>query len=222
YFIFKSSSTIEITVGILMTLLFFIAYRLSFVAKNWTVYIWIGLEMIISIFMTVHFGYVYFSLFLAFFIGGIQHKIGFFIVYGIHLLTTIASINIGFFTEMELFFTQLPFIIISVIGVILLPINRYNRNNREKLEKLLEDANTKLLIIEERQRIARDLAWKVMYTAPDSAKQDIDVNHQTARTALKEVLEMVSNMRAVILEDEIIRDNNLLLAAQDEFSMSGT
>src|SRR5699024_9903052 len=239
YFIYKSSSTIEITVGILMTLLFFIAYRLSFVAKNWTVYIWIGLEMIISIFMTVHFGYVYFSLFLAFFIGGIQHKIGFFIVYGIHLLTTISSINIGFFTEMELFFTQLPFIIISVIGVILLPISRYNRNNREKLEKLLEDANTKLLIIEERQRIARDLhdtlgqklsliglksdlAGKLMYTAPDSAKQDIDDIHQTARTALKEVREMVSNMRAVKLEDELIRVKNMLQAAQVEFSMSGT
>src|SRR5699024_8887862 len=142
-------------------------------------------------------------------------------VYGIHLLTTIASINIGFFTEMELFFTQLPFTIISVIGVILLPINRYNRNNREKLEQLLEDAKSTMRIIEEDQRIVldlhdtlvqivclsglkSDLAGKLNYRAPGYGKRDIDDIHRTVRREVKEVRGMVSNMRAVKLEDELI------------------
>lgn len=229
----------EIMIGILMILLFFTAYRLSFVSSNWLVYVWIGIEMVISIFMTVYFGYVYFALFLAFFIGSLQHKVGFFTVYGIHLLTTIVAITFGFFVQTELFFSQLPFVIISVIGVILLPINRYNRNKREKLEQLLAHANTKLLIIEERQRIARDLhdtlgqklsliglksdlAKKLIKTNPHSATLEIDDIHQTARTALKEVREMVSNMRAVKLEDELMRIKNMLQAAQVKFSISGT
>ncbi|HEX6594738.1 MAG TPA: histidine kinase, partial [Bacillota bacterium] len=197
YFIFKPSTMSEIMIGILMILLFFTAYRLSFVSSNWLVYVWIGIEMVISIFMTVYFGYVYFALFLAFFIGSLQHKVGFFTVYGIHLLTTIVAITFGFFVQTELFFSQLPFVIISVIGVILLPINRYNRNKREKLEQLLAHANTKLLIIEERQRIARDLhdtlgqklsliglksdlAKKLIKTNPHSATLEIDDIHQTA------------------------------------------
>ncbi|WP_439646612.1 histidine kinase [Piscibacillus salipiscarius] len=54
----------------------------------------------------------------------------------------------------------MPFIVIAILGVILLPINTYNRLKRQKLEAQLVDANEKisqLLVYEERQRIARDL-----------------------------------------------------------------
>ncbi len=241
YFIFRSSSIIEILFGIIMILLFFVAYRLSFISKSWLVYIWVSAEMAISIFMTLYFGYFYFSLFLALFIGNIQNKIGFFLLYGLHLLTTIVAINIGFFTKTELFYSQLPFIIISVIGVILLPFNMYNRTNREKLENQLEHANQKiseLVIIEERQRIARDLhdtlgqklsliglksdlAGKLLYVNPDSARNEIYDIQQTARTALKEVREMVSDMRGAKLKDEIVRIRQILDAAQMDFILEG-
>ena len=59
-----------------------------------------------------------------------------------------------------LFITQLPFVIINVIGVILLPFTTYNRNRSDKLQGQLEDANkriSELVKLEERQRIARDL-----------------------------------------------------------------
>ncbi|WP_132745834.1 sensor histidine kinase [Scopulibacillus darangshiensis] len=241
YFIIRSASFIEITFGIIMIILFFIAYRLSFISTSGFVYLWVSAEMAISIFMTLHFGYFYFSLFLAIFIGNIQNKIGFFTLYSIHLLTTIAAINIGFFIKNDLFFSQLPFIIIGLIGVILLPFNMYNRNKREVLENQLEDANKKiseLVVIEERQRIARDLhdtlgqklsliglksdlAGRLIDVNPISAKNEINDINQTARTALKEVREMVSDMKGAKLKDEVIRIKQILKAAEIDFTIEG-
>ncbi|WP_100371693.1 sensor histidine kinase [Bacillus sp. FJAT-45037] len=241
YFIFRLSSAFEIIFGIIMILLFFVSYRLSFITKGKLIYLWVSIEMAISIGMTLFYGYVYFALFLAFFIGNIQSKAGFFTLYVVHLVTTIIAVSVSFFTQSELFYTQFPFIIICVIGVILLPVNMYNRNKRETLEGQLEDANeriSKFIVIEERQRIARDLhdtlgqklsliglksdlARKLIERDPDAAKTEmLDIN-QTARTALKEVREMVSDMRGVKLEDEIIHVQQILRAAQIEFMFEG-
>src|SRR5690625_1397627 len=241
YFIFRSFSKFDLFIGVLMILLFFMAYRLSFISNNWLVYIWVSLAMAISIFMTLFFGYIYFALFLSFFIGNISSKNGFITLSIVHLVSTIVTISIGFFTNSNLFFTQFPFIIICLIVVILLPFNIYNRNNLEKLEVLLDDANEKiseLLIMEERQRIARDLhdtlgqklsliglksdlAGKLIDRKPETAKSEINDIHQTARTALKEVREMVSEMKGVKISEEIIRIRQILRAADINLHLEG-
>lgn len=239
YFIIRSSTVPEIILGVIFILLFFVAYRLTFLASGWLVYFWVGTAITISIIMTLFYGYVYFSLFLAFFIGNVKHKTGFYILYGIHLLTAVATINILFFTENELFLSQFPFIVISVIGIILLPFNTFNRNKREKLESQLKDANQKIsqmVVMEERQRIARDLhdtlgqklslvglksdlAGKLIDANPEAAKREINDISQTSRTALKEVREMVSDMRGTKLKDELIRIEQVLKAAEVEFTI---
>lgn len=241
YFFFKSSSKIDVAIGFLMVLLFFTAYRLSFISKSWFVYIWVSVGMAISIFMTLFFGYIYFALFLAFFIGNIKSKAGFITLYVVHLVTTIITFNIDIFFNMDNFLSQLPFIVICLLGVILLPFTIYNRNKHEELEALLEDANEKisnLLVMEERQRIARDLhdtlgqklsliglksdlAGKLIDSQPIKAKSELQDIHQTARTALREVREMVSNMRNVRLKDELIRIKQLLHAARIDFEIIG-
>src|SRR5699024_6939573 len=214
---------------------------LSFLSEGWTVYLSVGIEMVISLVMTVLLGYVYSALFLAFYIGNIQHKIGFITLYVVHLVTTIAAVTIGFFTQNEIFLSQLPFIVFSVIGVILLPLTIYFRNKREALENQLEAANQRLSqldVLEERQRIARDLhdtlaqnlsmiglkselAGKLVDVKPDTAKNEINDIHQTARTALNEVREMVSNMKGAKLEDEITRVREMLKTARIDFHMEG-
>ncbi|MYL34477.1 sensor histidine kinase [Pontibacillus yanchengensis] len=241
FFIFRSSSVTEILVGIGMTLMFFLSYRLSFISNSGLVYLWVSIEMAISLIMTMLFGYIYFSLFLAFFIGNIHHKGGFLSLYIVHLTTTIAAITIVLFTQNESLFPQLPFIIISIIGVILLPFTIRYRNKQHKLEGQLQDANeriSQLMVLEERERIARDLhdtlghklsliglksdlAGKLVSVKPDTAINEIHDIRQTARTALKEVREMVSNMRGAKLEDEITRVQQIIEAAEMEFQFEG-
>jgi two-component system sensor histidine kinase DesK len=224
-----------------MILVFFACYVLSFISKGWLVYFWTSVQILISITMTLLFGYVYFALFLAFFIGNIQNRIGFFTLYTIHLLTTIAAINFGFVTQNPIFLTQLPFVLISLIGVILLPVNTYNRNKRDKLQGQLEDANkriSELVKLEERQRIARDLhdtlgqklsliglksdlAGKLISKNPTKAQAEINDIRRTARTALKEVRVLVTEMRGARLEDEIFRVTQILKAAEIDLNLEG-
>lgn len=241
FFIFKSFSPLESFIGLLLVAAFFLSYRQSFMSKGWRMYVWIAIQIVVSITLIILFGYLYFSLFLAFFIGNIRNKAGFITMYVVHLVTTIISVCIGFFTQNDLFVTQFPFLIIGVIGVILLPFNSHNRIKQEKLEGQLEDANkriSQLLVIQERQRIARDLhdtlgqklsliglksdlAYKVIENDPARAKTELQDINYTARIALKEVRELVSNIRNGKLEDEILRVQQILKAAEIDLRVKG-
>ncbi|GAA0133175.1 two-component sensor histidine kinase DesK [Paenibacillus sp. YSY-4.3] len=241
YFIFRSSAPYQIVLGSLLIVAFFACYVLSFVSRGWKVYFWTSLQIAISITMTLLFGYVYFSLFLAFFIGNIKNKVGFITLYTIHLVTSVVTINWGFLTKTSWFITQLPFVLVSLIGVILLPVTTYNRNKSDRLQGQLEDANkriSELVKLEERQRIARDLhdtlgqklsliglksdlAGRLMDEDPPRARAEIDDVRQTARVALKEVRELVTQMRGTSLQDEMFRIRQMLKAAQIEFTLEG-
>ncbi|BAQ09251.1 two-component sensor histidine kinase [Bacillus sp. OxB-1] len=241
FFIFRSSSSIEIAVGISLLFLFFLSYMFSFKSKSGLVYMWLSFEMVINVVMTLLFGYIYLSLFTAFFIGNIRNPVGFFIIYGLHIAFTILAIVAGFFLEINLFLPYVHFILITVIGVVLLPFNLYNRNKREKLEDQLEDAKEKiseLIILEERHRIARDLhdtlgqklsmiglksdlAARLLTRDLEAAGKELHEIRQTASTALKEVRELVADMRTVKLEDELIRIRQILKAAEMDCTIEG-
>ncbi|ARD48199.1 histidine kinase [Sporosarcina sp. P33] len=202
---------------------------------------WISFEIVISVVMTLMFGYVYLSLFIAFFIGNIRNPVGFFIIYGLHIAILIGAIVAGFFVEIDLFLPQIHFIIISVIGVVLLPFNLYNRQKRDLLQDQLEVARqriSELTIIQERERIARDLhdtlgqklsmiglksdlATRLMDRDMESAKAEIQDIRQISSTALKEVRVLVSGMRRVKLKDELVRVQELLNAAEIEYELKG-
>lgn len=241
YFIFVSTSPMEIILGIVLIVLFFIAYLLSFLSNGPLLYVCVSVMMLISIGMSIFYGYVYFSLFIAFYIGNVQHKGGFISLYVIHLVTSTLAASLSFFTQKDLFFSQLPFIMITILGVILLPISTYNRIKRIKLEEQLSDANkriSQLMVYEERQRIARDLhdtlgqklsliglksdlAGKLLDRDLSQAKKEIADIHHTARLALKEVREMLSNMRGKKLNEELEYVQQLLQAANIEVMIRG-
>src|SRR5690625_1872960 len=103
FFIFRSSSFIEIVIGIVLLLLFFLSYIFSYQAKSGLVYMWLSFEMIINVIMTLLFGFIYFALFTAFFIGNIRNTTGFFIMYGVHIVTTLSVIIAGFFINTDFF-----------------------------------------------------------------------------------------------------------------------
>ncbi|MEO4055488.1 sensor histidine kinase [Solibacillus sp. CAU 1738] len=237
FFIVRVFSFWYIILGIFMIFLYFLCHRFSFKSKNGLVYMWISFQMVLNVAMTLLFGYVYLSLFTAFFIGNIRQSVGFFIMYGLHIGFTVISIVAGYFIFLEMFLSQTPFIIIAVIGVVLLPFTLYSRNKRENLEGELETAReriSELIIHEERQRIARDLhdtlgqklsmiglksdlAVRLVKKNPELAINEIKDIRQTASIALKEVRELVADMRAVKIEEELYRVEQILKAAEIEF-----
>ncbi len=240
YFIFQeSSTTAKIVIGILLTVLFFVIYRIAFILHNsWSIYLWTTLLIGISITSTSLFSYVYFAFFIAHLIGNIQRRIPFFILYFLHLISTSISINFSFVLNDGLFIKQLPFVIIIWISVIVLPLSIHNKKEKEQLEERLEDANkriSELGKIEERQRIARDLhdilgqklsliglksdlARKLISKDPKQAEEELNDVQQTARTALNEVRKLVSSMRGIRVKDEIILISKILDTAQIQFS----
>lgn len=241
FFIFRSSSPVEILIGILLLLLYFLSYRFSFRSRSGLVYMWVSFEIVINVAMTLLFGYVYLSIFTAFFIGNIRRPVGFYIIYGLHIAFTVGAIVAGFFIEIELFLPHLHFIIVTVLGTVLLPFNLFYRNKRINLEDQLEDANEKiseLLVLEERERISRDLhdvlgqklsligvksdlASRLISRDPDAALRELQDVRQTASAALREVRELVADMRTVKLENEVWRTKQMLKAAEIDLTIEG-
>jgi len=241
YFIFRSPSTYQIAIGIVLTVGFFISYVLSFISRGRLVYLWTVLQIAISAVMAYVFSYIYFFLFPAYFIGRIQGKASFISLYTILVITAYAAVNYEFLTRDAVLITQLPFVFICLIAVTLLPVNTHNRNKEVKLQGQLEDANKRiaeLVKLDERQRIARDLhdtlgqqlsliglksdlASRLLRTNPDKALAELNDIHQTARVALQEVRELVTEMRGMKLEDEIITIEKMLQAAGIEFRLEG-
>ncbi|GGI13093.1 sensor histidine kinase [Gottfriedia solisilvae] len=238
YFIFLSSpSTIEIVFGVILTVSFFVLYRIAYISKGWSIYLWSSILISISIIMTIQFSYVYFAFFNAYLIGNKKNRVTFLTLYIIHLVITTISINLTIIFQEDFMIKQLPFVVITWISVILLPFSIHSRNERGQLEEKLVDANKRisdLVKLEERQRIARDLhdtlgqrlsliglksdlARKLITKDPEQAQNEIRDVQQTARTALNEVRKIVSQMRGIRIKDEIIRVKQILLAAQIEF-----
>jgi two-component system, NarL family, sensor histidine kinase DesK len=237
YFIFQSSSQIEVIIGITLTIMFFLLFRFAFISKKWPVYVWTSFLIVISITMTIVFQYVYFAFYIAYYIGNIKNRAGFLTLYIVHLTLTTISININFIFQAEEYVKQLPFVVIIWISVILLPFNIYNKKKQDRLEQQLAVANDRIADLvkqEERQRIARDLhdvlgqklsliglksdlARKLIYKDPEQVKTELKDVQQTARTALNEVRKLVSQMRGIRLKDELVHVNQILKAAEINF-----
>lgn len=233
FFIFRTMSAREIGIGIILFALFLVAYKFSFTQNTGVRYTCLTFEILISFTLTVAFGYIYFFLFLALFIGEIRRRTPFFLFYSFNIAASVAALVLVIFTEPEIFRTQYSFLIMSVIGVILIPFHKYSRHRQEVLEEKLEDANRligELLVHEERQRIARDLhdtlgqklsligmksdlASRLAGRDADRAEKEMLDVRQTARTALKEVRDLVSGMRGTTLQIELARATQILDAA---------
>lgn len=241
FFLFRDATSLEIGLGIVFVGLYYLFNRKAAMAKTGLIYMWISFEMVINIIMTIMFGYVYLSVFTAFSIGTIKKPVGFYIMYGLHIGFTVISTGVGIFLKLDLFLNQLPFIILTIVGVVLLPFTLYTKTKREKLEGQLETAKDRiaeLIVFEERQRIARDLhdtlgqklsmiglksdlAMRLIDRDTDKAKIELKEIRQTASIALKEVRELVANMRTTRFEDEMLRVSQILDAAEMEFVFDG-
>jgi two-component system sensor histidine kinase DesK len=141
-----------------------------------------------------------------------------------------------FFSPGELIYF-IPFLIIMLIS----PFGIRSMNRRMELEKQLDQANQKieeLVKREERVRIARDLHDTLGHTLslltlksqliqrltavdPERARLEAKEMEVTSRAALKQVRELVTDMRAATIAEELLQTQQILRAAGITYRYDG-
>lgn len=227
--------------GYALIFLFLISYRQLFCYPPVKVYVsWLTIQLAIIVVLSLWYGP--YNLFLGFFpanfIGWFEQKALF-----KRALLTFSSVLLG--TLLLLFIqgayietlTFLPFIAVMLVS----PFGIRSMNKRMELEKKLDQANEKIKELvkrEERVRIARDLhdtlghtlslitlqsqlVQRLVKKQPDRAIEEASEMEATSRSALRQVRELVGEMRAMTIAEELIHMEKILKAAGIGFLQKG-
>lgn len=137
--------------------------------------------------------------------------------------------------------TEILVLIVFMVIMLMAPAAANSMYKRMELEKELDQANEKikqLVMREERMRIARDLhdtlghtlslitlksqlVEKLVTKNPERARLEAKEIESTSRTALKQVRELVSDMRSITLAEEMVQVEAILDSAGIAFHYEG-
>ncbi|WP_318617211.1 sensor histidine kinase [Sporosarcina sp. YIM B06819] len=230
---------LKAVIGYVFLLLFLMSYRQLYSVISWRIFsYWLILQ--IGIVMVFSVAYNPYNLFMGFFsanfIGWYGNKKHFnraLLFFASAIILTIIVLALQD-TLYNLFYF-LPFAIV-MIGA---PFGIRSMNERMALEQRLDQANEQikdLIKREERVRIARDLHDTLGHTLslitlqsqlvqriaekhPDRVKTEAKEIERTARAALQQVRELVSDMRAITIAEELADMEQILKAAGIQFHM---
>jgi two-component system, NarL family, sensor histidine kinase DesK len=231
--------------GYCLLVVFLVSYRqLYFANTNRKFSVWLTVQLTIVFIFCVFYNlnYVFLGFFPANFIGWYTDKKLF--KYGLIGLLFVELFPIAFFilrnqyrfSVQELLYF-VPFLIIMFIS----PFGIRSMNKRMDLEKKLDEANQQIKELvkrEERVRIARDLHDTLGHTLslltlksqlvqrltavdPERARLEAKEMEITSRAALKQVRELVTDMRAITLVEELIEIQQILKAADIAYHFKG-
>ncbi|QCJ44181.1 sensor histidine kinase [Bacillus sp. S3] len=244
-FYLTKESGVKQLIGYGMLLLFLVTYReLYFLIGKRTFSYWLAVQLAIVFLFSLFYNlnYMFLGFFPANFIGWYMSKTGFrrgligLVIVEILPFIVHISRTKTFLTPSELIYF-VPFLIIMLIS----PFGIRSLNRRIELEKELDRANQKieeLVKREERVRIARDLHDTLGHTLslltlksqlvqrltavdPERAKLEAKEMEVTSRAALKEVRELVTDMRAATITEELLQVQQILRAAGITYQYDG-
>ncbi|KZS46373.1 two-component sensor histidine kinase [Paenibacillus glucanolyticus] len=228
-------------IGFPLLALFLVTYRqLYFLEGKKQFMYWLVLQMSIIFILSVwyHPTYMYMGFFTANFIGWYadhrkftQAMILFFIVEAIPL-----ALHVRTMAPMD-FMIMLPFFLIMLIS----PTGFRSLSRRQRLEQELAQANEQIRNLikgEERMRIARDLhdtlghtlslitlksqlVEKLVVKDPGKAQLEAREIQNTSRAALRQVRELVSDMRTATLPEELQEARIILESADIQLICTG-
>ncbi|PMC34311.1 sensor histidine kinase [Bacillus sp. UMB0899] len=227
--------------GIGLLLLFLVTYRQlynSFDKKSYTY--WLVIQVVIIIFLAIFYNLynIFLGFFAAHFIGWYKDKKTFYRALGLFAFAIIFPLIVQWKTlELANVFYYGVFIVIMFIS----PFGIRSMSSRMELEKKLDEANEQIKELvkrDERMRIARDLhdnlghtlslitlksqlVHKLISKDTEKAKLETKEIERTSRSALKQVRELVSDMRAITVAEELIETEILLQAAGVSFQFTG-
>lgn len=218
-------------IGFLLLMIFVVVYRQTYATKKspelW-VLIQIGIIFICASFYNI--GYLYMNFYPASFLGYIRTKARYFQLYAVFVVAVITPFLFqqGAWMNQDTFF-MIPFFVLMMV----FPFGMRMQVKRRELQNELNKANEQiheLVKREERQRIARDLhdtlghtlslitlksqlIERVVTSDPDRAKQEAKEIQNTSRAALKQVRELIADMRNSSIQEEIVQVKGILQAA---------
>jgi two-component system sensor histidine kinase DesK len=229
-------------VGFILIAVFIWSYRkLYFVDSNsWSFSIWLGIQMAIILVFTFLYnpGCLFLGFYPANFIAYFKDKKKFrrWLI-GLFFLLTLPVIYFEISYKVEGIWYFIPFLIVMLAT----PFGMRSMNARQELEKKLDQANEQIKEFvkrEERIRIARDLhdtlghtlslitlksqlVSKLALMDPNRAQAEAKEIEKTSRAALKQVRGLVSNMKAVMVSEELTQLKQIFQAAGIDYEITG-
>ncbi|MFF1991607.1 sensor histidine kinase [Bacillus mycoides] len=227
----------KLAIGIGMLMVFIVTYRqLYFVQK--TFILWACIQMSLTFLFAVFYNpfMIFFGFFTASAMGFAPSKKVFRLLWGLLIVMLGAFIFVNF---NQLTTTSLVNIVPMFILMLLTPFGMRNFNQKKMLKNQLNEANEQIKDLvkrEERQRIARDLhdtlghtlslitlksqlVEKLIVKNPERASIEAKEITQTSRTALKQLRELISDMRMITVEEELEQIKAILQAANIELEI---
>ncbi|MBW3491593.1 MULTISPECIES: sensor histidine kinase [Bacillus] len=227
----------KLVIGIGMLIVFIITYRqLYFVQRTFV--LWACIQMILTCLFAVFYNpfMIFFGFFTASAMGFAPSKKAF------RVLLCLLVVMLGafiFINVNQLTIPSLVNIVPMFILMLLTPFGMRNFNQKKMLKNQLNEANEQIKDLvkrEERQRIARDLhdtlghtlslitlksqlVEKLIVKNPDRASMEAKEITQTSRTALKQLRELISDMRMITVEEELEQIKAILQAANIELEV---
>ncbi|PEI80054.1 sensor histidine kinase [Bacillus wiedmannii] len=227
----------KLVMGSGMLILFVITYRqLYFVNKTFV--LWACMQMILTLLFAFYYNafMIFFGFFTASAIGFAPNKKEF------RVLLSLLAVMLGIFIFVnmnQISTTSLVNIVPMFILMLITPFGMRNFNQKKILRNQLNEANEQIKDLvkrEERQRIARDLhdtlghtlslitlksqlVEKLIVKNPERASAEAKEITQTSRTALKQLRELISDMRMITVEEELEQIKAILQAATIELEI---
>ena len=240
----NQTSGIKQLIGFGLVLLFLVTYRqLFFISPQKKLFTyWLAIQLSIILIYTVFYdiNLVFLGFFSANFIGYYREKKIFRRGLASLVVVLVAPFIYHLLKDPSLLnrlFYFLPFLVIMLIS----PYGIRSMNRRMELEQKLDEANQhikELVKREERVRIARDLhdtlghtlslltlksqlVQRIIASAPERARKEAREMETTSRAALKQVRELVSDMKTATIAEELIHIQQILRAADITFEYMG-
>lgn len=236
----RGEQGVKLLIGYAMIALFAVTYRQMYWTTGKTFNLWLALQMALILALCVFYGpyNFYMGFFTSNFIGWYTDHKKFNVAISCFAAVEVLSLLSGY---RELVPSDLPFLVPFLVIMLVMPYGIRSMARRQHLEQELDRANEQikeLIKREERMRIARDLHDTLGHTlslitlksqlveklaAKDTERAQAEAREiqRTSRAALRQVRELVSDMRAVTVAEALAEAGEILRAADIAFEVEG-
>ncbi|SMF25408.1 sensor histidine kinase [Paenibacillus barengoltzii] len=240
FFNIRGEHGIKLWIGCAMIVLFAVTYRQLYWVTGKVFNLWLALQMALILALCMFYSpyNFYLGFFTSNFIGWYTDHKKFHVAISCFAAVEVLSLLFG---ARNLVASDLPFMLPFLVIMLVMPYGIRSMSRRQQLERELDRANEQikeLIKREERMRIARDLHDTLGHTlslitlksqlveklaAKDAERAQAEAREiqRTSRAALRQVRELVSDMRAITVAEALAEASEILRAADIALDVEG-